>query len=245
MQNNNSYWLGAGILIAALLVIGFFFMRPGVEGKPSHNTAPTTTTGITGTSTATGTNDVNLGNGVIAHLPPGTHIEQVNTGSTKVQPPSLVGAINISPTLDPQAQTILRQKEETLITELKAAPTRVDLWLQLGVDRKIGSDYQGAADAWNYVAKVGPASLNYIAYGDLGDLYMNFVKDYPKAETNYKAAIAINPKVIDYYRALSGLYVSFYKTGTGAANAIVAEGLKANPNNPDLLQLQASLKAGQ
>ena len=88
----------------------------------------------------------------------------------------------------------------------------------------------------------GSNTVNYIAYGDLGDLYMNFDVNYPKAEANYKAAIAIKPTVIDYYRDLYTLYTSFYKTGTSAAADIVALGLKNNPNNPDLLQLQAQLK---
>ena len=242
MQNNNTYWLLIGIFIAALLVVGFFFMKPGIEGSPASTASTTAGTG-TSTATTASTTDVDLGNGVIAHLPPGAHIEPVDNS---VPPPSLTGAIKIDSTsLPADAQTILRQKEEALIAELKTNPSRVDLWLQLGVDRKIGGDYAGAIEAWNYVAKVGPTSINYVAYGDLGDLYMNFVKDYPKAEVSYKAAIAINSKVIDYYRDLSGLYVSFYKQGTGAANAIVAQGLKANPNNPDLLQLQTSLKPGQ
>ena len=90
------------------------------------------------------------------------------------------------------------------------------------------------------MTKVAPT--NYIAYGDLGDLYMNFDVNYPKAEANYKAAIAINPHVIDYYRDLYTLYTSFYKVGTGAAANILAQGLKANPNNPDLLQLQSQIE---
>ena len=74
---------------------------------------------------------------------------------------------------------------------------------------------------------------------------MNFDVNYPKAESSYKAAIAIKPTVVDYYKDLATLYTSFYKTNQGLATAIVTQGLKANPGSADLLQLQASLKAGQ
>jgi tetratricopeptide (TPR) repeat protein len=154
-----------------------------------------------------------------------------------VPPPSLTGPIIISSSsLPADAQAVLRSDEQTTISQLKAAPTREDLWLQLGVDRKIGGDYAGAEVAWNYVAQTGPTTITYVAYGDLGDLYSSFDVNHPKAEADYKAAIAINPKVIDYYRELFYLYGM--DNNPTAQSAILAQGLKANPTNPDLLQLQ-------
>ena len=231
MQNKQALWLSIGIVIALFLAAAFFFLGPHPAFAPSQTA---TSTGQTASTT-----QVDLGNGVVATIPAGATVTSVDT---TVPPPSLTGAINISSSLPADAQANLRTQEQTLITELKAAPTRTDLWLQLGVDRKIGGDYAGAVQAWQYVAETAPASINYVAYGDLGDLYMNFDVNYPKAEADYKAAIAIKPTVIDYYRDLYTLYTSFYKTGTSAAADIVAQGLKANPNNPDLLQLQAQLK---
>ncbi|HUD02776.1 MAG TPA: tetratricopeptide repeat protein [Candidatus Paceibacterota bacterium] len=231
MQNKQVFWLIIGIGAAIVLAAVFFFLGP-------HSAlAPSQTATSTGTQTAS-TTQVYLGNGVTATVPAGTTITTVDT---QTPPPSLTGSISISSTLPADVQTALRTQEQTLITELKAAPTRTDLWLELGVDRKIGGDYAGAIAAWNYVAAAGSNTVNYVADGNLGDLYMNFDVNYPKAEANYKAAIAIKPTVIDYYRDLYTLYTSFYKTGTSAAASIVAQGLKANPNNPDLLQLQAQL----
>ena len=231
MQNKQALWLSIGIVIALFLAAAFFFLGPHPAFAPSQT--------VTSTGQSASTTQVSLGNGVTASLPAGATITEVNT---QVPPPSLTGSINISSSLPADEQTNLRTQEQTIITELKAAPTRTDLWLQLGVDRKIASDYAGAIAAWNYVAAAGSNTVNYIAYGNLGDLYMNFDVNYPKAETKYKAAIAIKPTVIDYYRNLYTLYTSFYKTGTSAAADIVAQGLKANPNNPDLLQLQAQLQ---
>jgi tetratricopeptide (TPR) repeat protein len=181
-----------------------------------------------------------LGNGITATGPGKVELVPIENGTP---PPSLESGIKINVTLEPAVEAAVRAKETALIADLKKTPTRLDLWLQLGVYRKIGGDYAGAEEAWMYVSKVGNSEINYIAYGNLGNLYMDFLKDYAKAEANYKAAIAIKPTVIEYYRQLYVLYTSFYKTNTRAAKDIIDAGLKANPNNPDLLTLKAELEA--
>lgn len=225
MQNNGYLW---GAILALVIIVGGFFVF-----KARTVTAPTTPAGTVASTTST-----NLGNGMVATGPAGVKIELVDT---TVKAPSLAGTIKIATSLASDVQVAIRTKEEALIAELTKTPSRLDLWLSLGVYRKMAGDYAGAALAWQYVADAGPASVTYIAHGNLGDLYMNFLKDYPKAEANYKAAIQIKPDFIDYYRSLFTLYRSFYKTNTTAAADIVAQGLKANPNNKDLLQLQAQL----
>ena len=77
---------------------------------------------------------------------------------------------------------------------------------------------------------------------DLADLYTNFITNYPLAETYYKKAVSADPHQIDNYRNLYTLYHYSYKVGTGADLAIVEEGLKNNPGNPDLLNLEAQAK---
>ena len=173
----------------------------------------------------------------------GTGSSTVEVINTNTPPPSLDRPITISASLQSDAAQILRTQITTLVTQLRTNPTRVDLWLQLGIDRKIGGDYAGAVEAWNYVAVAAPLATAYVAYGDLGDLYMNFIKDYPKAEENYKTAISINPRVIGYYQDLYTLYHYLYKTNTTAAADIIREGLVNNPGNQDLLNLQAQMNA--
>jgi tetratricopeptide (TPR) repeat protein len=223
MQNNGYLW---GALIALVIIVGgFFFFRTHTAMAP----APGATTTLSSASTTV----TDLGNGISVIGPGGVTIEPVNNS---VPPPSLSGSIIIAPSVAPDVAAALRTNEQTLITQLKAAPTRVDLWLSLGVYRKIAGDYAGAIVAWDYVAQTGPKTINYIAYGDLGDLYQNFDTNLPKAEADYKAAIAINPNVIQYYSDLYYLYGT--EKNPSAQSAILAQGLKANPNNPDLLQLQ-------
>jgi len=228
-MNKLPTWSWAVIIAGLIVIIGGSYFLFHTKTQPISEQSPTGST----TDLGNGTSITTSGNGTISIVP-------VNN---KVQHPSLAGAINISASLPPDAAAILRAQEQTLIAQLTKTPTRLDLWLQLGVDRKIGGDYQGAIDAWNYVAITGPASISYIAYGNLGDLYTNFDVNYPKAEASYKAAIAANPNVIDYYQELYMLY-RYKENNTSAAAAILAQGLKANPNNATLLQLQAQLQKG-
>ena len=133
----------------------------------------------------------------------------------------------------------MKSKIEQQIVILKSDPKRTDIWLQLGLNRKIGSDFTGAIEAWDYVTAVASGATRSVAYGNLGDLYMYFLKDFPKAELNFKQAIVLNPQNIDYYRTLYYLYRDVYKQNTSAAGDILKQGLKANPDNSDLIELQA------
>jgi len=235
MQNlkHNTYaWLGGGIAIALLVAGALFFLGPKAAVAP---------TGGVATSTNATTTTVTLGNATIT-VPAGAIVKEVSGGTP--QPPSLTGPILITPSENAQADQILRNDEETVIAQLKQAPTRVDLWLQLGVYRKMAQDYAGAVAAWNYVAAAAPAGTAYVAYGNLGDLYMNFDKNYAKAVSSYKAAIALNPHVIDYYSALYILY-RYDLNEPGNAADIVAAGLRANPGDPTLLSLESQLNNGQ
>ncbi len=182
----------------------------------------------------------NLGNGISLTTTGSSTVSIISPQSSNVPVPSLMGAIIISPSLSPEVVAAIRLQEDTLISQLKQSPTRVDLWLQLGVVRKIAGDYRGAIEAWNYVAAVAPSS--YIAFADLGDLYQNFLKNYPLAETNYLEAVKLAPTDIDLYRNLFTFYHYQYKTNTNDALNIINQGLAANPGNAELLQLKSQLQ---
>jgi hypothetical protein len=202
-----------GVVLAAALAGGLYFyisrdFQPGPTG-PSATT--TTIGGVTGTGSYT--------------------VEPVG-----VTPPSLDRPITISASLPDDAKPILKNLLEQQIEILRKEPTRVDIWLQYGVNRKIAGDYEGAIEAWEYVAQAAPKEMSATAHGNLGDLYMYFLKDYAKADTRFNQAIALNPRVLDYYRALFYLYRDIYKD-TAKAEAIRALGIKNNPGSTDLQKL--------
>lgn len=222
------------------LVIGLVL---GIGGwlifMPNSATAPST---ATSTASAASSTLVDLGNGYRVALPAGASIEALPVGTPAPAHPSLTRPITFSSGVSAADQASLTAQEQSTLAQLKTAPMRVDLWLQLGNERKLAGDYQGAIDAWTYVAKAGPTTINYVAYGNLADLYTNWNKDFAKAAANLKAAIAIKPDNIDFYRHYAELYLNYGYDKVGA-QAIVAQGLKANPGNKDLLTLQAQLNA--
>lgn len=230
MQKRKYLWAVVAVVVIAAVGVGW-------QKKSGNVSNIATTTDQTGSSTLI-TSD--LGNGITATGPGKIELVPIDEGTP---PPSLTGELVFASTLSPEVKAALQAKEDSLIAELKRTPNRLDLWLQLGLYRKMAGDYIGAKEAWEYVSKTGAPNITYIAYGNLGSLYLDVLKDYPKAEANYKAAIAINPTFIDYYRNLYVLYSSLYKTNTRAARDIIDAGLKANPNHPDLLKLKAELEA--
>jgi tetratricopeptide (TPR) repeat protein len=211
-----------GLGVAALMAIGIYAYvirsgTPSPDANPTSLNATTTVRGVGGTGSYT--------------------VEPVGMTPPSLDRPIIITA---SSSLSADNQKLLRTIEEQIIAQLRKEPTRVDLWLKLGTDRKIGGDYQAAIEAWEYVAQTAPKDISATAHGNLGDLYMYFLKDYAKADTRYNQAITLNPNVIEYYRALFYLYRDIFKDH-GKAQAILTLGLKNNPNNPDLLGLQKQL----
>lgn len=201
----------------ALIGIGLYWQQGGFSSTPGTNATSTTTI-----------NGVTFVNG-------GGNVEVL--GGT---PPATDRPITITANLPEEAKVILRSKLEQQMEILKKEPTRMDIWLQVGVNRKIAGDFEGAIEAWDYVAAAAPTHVAYIAWGNLGDLYMYFLKDYEKADSHFKEAIRMNPKVPDYYRALFYLYLEVYKD-KAAARTILDAGIAENPNNEELLSLKSKL----
>ncbi len=177
------------ILLA--LVIGLAF---GVGGWLVF--APKNTTPIETTVT-------DLGNGYALVTTGSSTITEIKDDPKPTVTPPAVVALSISADLPVEAKAALQSQFNTYAAGLKAAPARTDLWLSLGIVYKIAGQYQAAASAWTYVGKAGGSTVNYVAYGNLGDLYLNFTHEYAKAETSFKAALALKPGVADYQAGLA------------------------------------------
>lgn len=224
------------ILIIAAVIVAIL---AGVMYQKTH-IAPVTQ------QTATTTDATELANIDFSKISTTTKIGEYTitplpTGTPAPTAPDYTKPAVYSATVSAEVRTALEAQFVDVRANLSKNKNDLNEWLHLGVLYKTAGDYQAAVAPWTYVAKL-PTNVSYIAYGNLGDLYLNFLKDYPKAEANYKAAVSIKPEVIEYYRGLFTLYRNFYKTNTSAAADIVAQGLRANPNNPDLLQMQSELK---
>ena len=213
-------------VVCAVAVGAVFFVR-----ARSHVSNPNTSANAPATTTTT-----DLGNGLTVTGPAGAHVTIVPDTGSPVPQPNLDHQVVYSPNVSPEVVAVLKTRIAAAVTILKKDPSRGDQWLELGFDYKTAGDYNAAEAVWLYLTKVSPNSK--VAFQDLGDLYENFLKNYPKAESNYLAALKIDPRNIDIYRDLYMMYKYQYKTNTTAAADILVQGLQANPNNPDLLQLQ-------
>jgi tetratricopeptide (TPR) repeat protein len=174
----------------------------------------------TGTPLTAELSDVQVtGDATIRELPQESFIPQ----------PSLDRSVEIeASTLTPETQKVIQAKIATAVAAIKKTPNNLSLWMELGFRRKQLGDYVGAAEAWVYVNTL--AKEDEISAINLGDLYMNFIKDYPKAELYYKKGLSANPKNIDTYNNLHTLYRYLYKTDTNAAANIATEALRVFPD---------------
>jgi hypothetical protein len=227
--------LGIGVLAALVLVGGYFLL----VHKPSSDQ----TSSQTGTST-----NVDLGNGVTAvNVPPGVTVSVATStaGAAPVEP-SLSRPINIPSTMPSDVGALYTKKIQDTRSQIRTDKVGIDqynLWLALGALYQDIGDYQGAQQAFQYVSEISPK--NVVSFNNLGILYQYYLKDYPKAESSFMTALHNDPHYILTYSNLFDLYRLSYKTNTTAAADIVKLGLKNNPNDQTLLQLQSELKSGQ
>lgn len=231
----NSYVWGA--IIAVVIIAGALFIFTHKAAAPGP--AATISTSISTSTNGAGTTTLKTGNKA-ASVPVQATITQSSAPVSGAVTPSLNQPVTYSAALAPDAAATIKADITALRASLKANPAQSDKWLQLTFYYKAGGDYALAEQVWLYMTKAAPTS--FVAFADLGDLYNNFLVNYPKAEANYLQAIRLKPDDISNYVNLSMMYKYQYKTNTSAASDIVAQGLKANPNNPTLLQLQAQYK---
>lgn len=174
----------------------------------------------------------------------GYTIEQVpvkTTIKTQVPVPDLNRPITFSSSLNlnQEIKDLITSKINSLRDVLKADSTKLPYWLDLGMYQKMAGDYQGAVISWKYVADV--TSKDFIAYGNLGDLYAYYIKNNGMAEMYYKLAIARDPKQAYLYIQLAGVYKDVFQD-MDKAGAIIEQGLKVLPSNPALLEAKNNFK---
>ena len=144
--------------------------------------------------------------------------------------PSLDRAINPKG-LTPEIAKLYSDRIKETSAVLKNDPKLFDSWILLGTLRKGIGDYEGASLAWEYASELAPTNI--ISFNNLGDLYHFYLKQYEKAETNFKLAIKNNHSTMSY-QGLFDLYRYSYKTSTTLATDTLKEGIKKIPESIDL-----------
>ena len=152
--------------------------------------------------------------------------------------PSLDRPIVFKPTVPESIRKETEARIKELSASLKEDPNSIAPWIELGLLRKSIDDFPGAREAWEYGAAIRP--MDFLAFGNLGNLYAYYLNDPAKAEKNFLQAIKNDPSQEYLYFQTHEFYRDVLKDDIRAKN-IVKEGIRANPDSEDLKALLASI----
>lgn len=220
------------IIISAVTVLVLLALYVALDRRGKEEVVP-----VDSGSTATSTTET-----IKEKLPSGVEysIEPI-TGSAPTPVPDLDrvpvrSQYATSVTETDISNTLPKIKE--LQTFLKANPTVFAAWVDLGALQKNAGDYDGAILSWEYASKLEPK--DFVALGNIGNLYGFYIKNVGMSDTYYRKAISRAPGESYLYAQLAEVY-QYIGKNIGKTKAVLNEGLKAIPNDPNLTYLLMEL----
>lgn len=158
----------------------------------------------------------------------------------KKQMPDLDRKIVVTENLSTEVRLRAINDIGTIVAKLKEDYDRREEWLNLGIWRKTIGDYEGAAEAWKFATIIRPNDP--VAFHNLGDLYSQYLPDFPKAEKYYLTAIEKDTSHQPFfYVKLYEFYLYYYKK-PDLAEKILLDALKTNPDNEYLQKILDDLR---
>jgi tetratricopeptide (TPR) repeat protein len=225
----------AGIIIVAIVLIGiaYYFSKTSPQiplSTPATSTSETSseslsTTTSAGTVTISGAKASSSGYTI-------TPIYAGGSGAASVAPSYKTPLVFTDPTITPDLQASMQVQFAATQALIGKTPTDFNSWIELGDLRKEAGDYTGAAADWQYMSALYPTNI--VSNANLGDLYANYLKDYPKAAAAFKSQIANDPTDTYIYDDLFQLYTNQYPQPTAVITAMLKAGIAANPNAVEL-----------
>ena len=218
----------AGIIIAAIVLIGiaYFFSKGGAPVALPRTTATSTNESA---SSTTGVVSINGSDASSS----GYTIKMVSAGGAAPVAPNYKAPLIFSDTtITADERSAMQAQFAQAQAALAKNPQDFNSWIQLGDLRKEAGDYAGAALDWQYMSALYPS--NVVSNANLGDLYTNYLKNYPKAAAAFKAQIANDPKDVYIYDDLYSLYTNQYPQSSATIVALLKAGIAANPGAVEL-----------
>lgn len=219
----------------AIILVGILVISLGLAtasytiGKNAHRVPATADSAAT---TTTSSSTVTIGT---TGASKGYTVKVISdTGANPVAThPQIDRPIAFSADLSSDQTATFQNAADKLQAMLQDDPSSGGLWINLGTVRKMAGDYEGARQAWEYVANAAPNNTG--ALSNLADLYANFLKDNAKAETYYNKIIKLAPQGTDAYKNLATLYMTMNTpVANSKAEEVLANGIDANPRAYDL-----------
>ena len=153
----------AALALIAAGVYGYFNRTPA--GQLSSTGSTTTQT---------------LSDGTVITVPAGSTVTEESVPAPQPVAPNYRAPVAYSAGTSAEVKAAIEPRLAADIALLSKNSQNFSAWMDLAILHKIGGDYRGAEAIWLYVTKVWPQSP--IAFGNLADLYQNFLKDSAKAK---------------------------------------------------------------
>ena len=204
MKNLDSkiYLIGGAVILILLAALGFLYFQ-STRKAPVVVKGDTVSPSITTTASSSGYT-----------------IEQVPVSESPAAP-SLDHKITFGANVPTDVRVTITSGAATVALRLKKDPTNGADWFSLAIWYHTAEDFAAARDVWLFLAKAVTPPGNAVALDNLGKLFHYDLKDYPKAESYFKQAIAADPESMNAYDDLYQLYFYSYKQGTSAAADIL------------------------
>lgn len=106
--------------------------------------------------------------------------------------------------------------------------------VRMALMKQLAGDYQGAEEIFLYTHRLSPKS--YIINGNLGHLYLYYLKDYKKAEEYYQQAVANAQRgnLYTYYAEMYDLYNDGFKDEK-KTKALLDQAIQVMPESTGML----------
>jgi tetratricopeptide (TPR) repeat protein len=220
----------AGIVIAAIVIIGIAYFLSKSSPTPIPSTTASSTTSADASSTPL---TVSVNGNTVTSNNPGYTVTPIYATSSAPTAPSFKSPLVFT---DPSVTADIKASMQTQFVQVEAtlakSPTDFNSWIELGDLRKEAGDYEGAEADWKYMSALYPT--NVVSNANLGDLYTNYLHEYPQAAAALKAQIANDPTDVYIYDNLFSLYTNQYPQSTAVITAMLKAGIAANPNAAEL-----------
>lgn len=119
------------------------------------------------------------------------------------------------------------------IVLIQETPTSVWAWIELGSIKYGYNDDRGAEQAWLHATQLAPTHTS--SHANLAQLYWHRLKNYPKAEEQFRIVLQYDATYVPAYRDLSDMYRYDYTEKSALADDVLREGIAQLPAETDLV----------
>lgn len=218
-----------GLILVAMAAFGFYGWRnltDAARGTVATSTLPGATTTIGSDIQVISTDGVTI-----------TEIPDDSTGAS-IPAFDFMKPIAFASSVSAEVRAALSEDLKRAQDALSADDTDFNAWMQLGSDHHLGGDNKEAEAIWLYATELFPNTG--VPYDNLGNLYLDYLKDYPKAEQMFKKSLSIDSHNTAACYNLVALYTDYgYKANTSAAPDMLDQCLKNNPGAYDVATILA------